>query len=137
MASSIARILLFLALVASCTAFVQRFVASRRNAILMATDAKKEQWPGNRPPLPHMELLEQRMDATWGRGRYREEVWVDKGNPSNDWWLAYTPSEEEAEAAAKGYNFTDLDGYFKASSIYTTPVLSLPLARTCLLYPLL
>ena len=31
-------------------------------------------WKGDRPPLPNMEFLEQRMDATWGRGKFRDEV---------------------------------------------------------------
>jgi hypothetical protein len=70
-------------------------------------------WPGNRPPLPKAEFLDQRMDAAWGRGKFREEIWNDKVNPINDWWEAYTPSDEEVEAAAAGFDFKDPEGWFK------------------------
>jgi hypothetical protein len=62
-------------------------------------------WPGNRPPIPNLEFLDQRMEATWGRGKFREEIWQDRANPVNDWWTAYAPSPEETEAAAAGYDF--------------------------------
>ena len=32
------------------------------------------EWKGDRPPLPNMEFLDQRMDAAWGRGKFRDEV---------------------------------------------------------------
>jgi len=52
-----------------------------------------------------MEIIDQRMDAAWGRAKYRTEVWDDDVNPMNDWWLAYSPSQEEVEAAAAGFDF--------------------------------
>jgi hypothetical protein len=51
--------------------------------------------------------MEQRMDATWGRGKYRTEVWEDDVNPVDFWWKAYEPSREEWEALAAGYDFND------------------------------
>lgn len=53
------------------------------------------------------------MDASWGRGKFREEVWNDKANPSNDWWEAYAPSEEEIEAAEAGYDFSNPKDWFE------------------------
>jgi hypothetical protein len=70
-------------------------------------------WPGNRPPLPNMYILDQKMDAAWGRGKFRTEVWEDDVNPLNNWWKAYAPSEEEVDAADKGYNFKDPKSYFE------------------------
>lgn len=64
-------------------------------------------------PLPKPEYLVQRMDAAWGRGKFREEVWLDIPNPSNDWWDAYGPSEEEIQAAEAGYDFKDPQEWFK------------------------
>ena len=49
-----------------------------------------------------MEWINQQMDSSWGRGKFRTEVWVDNVNPINRWWLSYGPSEEEIEAAAQG-----------------------------------
>ena len=49
-----------------------------------------------------MEWIDQQMDSSWGRGKFRTEVWVDNVNPINRWWLSYGPSEEEIEAAAQG-----------------------------------
>ncbi len=76
---------------------------------------KYDPWPGDRPPVPNMKLLEQKMDASWGRGKYRAEVWEDCANPINDWWLAYTPSPEEVEAAAQGFWFSDVEGWCKVN----------------------
>jgi len=70
-------------------------------------------WPGDRPPMINLELLEQRMDATWGRGKYRTEVWVDDMNPVSDWWTSYAPSDEQIEAAAAGYDFKDSTSLLK------------------------
>lgn len=70
-------------------------------------------WNGDRTPLPRMERLEQSMDATWGRGKFRTEVWAGDVNPMNDWWMAYAPSTEEVEAAAKGFNFRDPKAWFE------------------------
>lgn len=74
-------------------------------------------WKGDRPPLPNMEFLDQRMDAAWGRGKYRDEVWNDNVNPLNNWWTAYAPSEEQEEAAAQGYDFTNPQAYFEEKNI--------------------
>jgi hypothetical protein len=49
-----------------------------------------------------MEWLDQQMDSSWGRGKFRTEVWNDDVNPVNRWWEAYGPSDEEVEAAAQG-----------------------------------
>ncbi|RYH00623.1 hypothetical protein EON65_49005 [archaeon] len=79
-----------------------------------ASDADhKEKWPGNRPPMPNLGQLEQRMDATWGRGKFREEIWEDKGSPVNEWWVAFTPSEEQLQAAAQGFDFTNVEEWCK------------------------
>lgn len=53
------------------------------------------------------------MDATWGRGKYRTEVWEDDVNPVDFWWEAYEPSVEEAQAAAAGYDFGDPKGWLE------------------------
>ena len=53
------------------------------------------------------------MDAAWGRAKYRTEVWEDDVNPSNDWWLAYAPSEEEVSAAEKGFDFKNPQSWFE------------------------
>ena len=68
---------------------------------------KLSSWDGTRPPITRMERLEQSMDATWGRGKFRTEVWAGDVNPMNDWWMAYAPSPEEVDAAAQGFNFKD------------------------------
>jgi len=78
-------------------------------------DKTNATWPGDRPPMTNLELLEQRMDATWGRGKYRTEVWDDDMNPVSDWWTAYAPSEEQIEAAAAGYDFKDSASWLKVS----------------------
>jgi hypothetical protein len=70
-------------------------------------------WPGNRPPVPSVDFLDLSMDAAWGRGKFRTEVWEDDVNPVNDWWLAYAPSEEEIDAASKGYDFSNPKAYFE------------------------
>jgi hypothetical protein len=56
------------------------------------------------------------MDAAWGRGKYRTEVWEDDVNPVNDWWAVYAPSEEEIEAAEKGYDFSNPKDWFEVGS---------------------
>lgn len=70
-------------------------------------------WPGNRPPMMNEKLKLQRMSATWGRGRFRTEVWDDDVNPINNWWEAYAPSQEQLEAMAAGYDFSDSKSYFE------------------------
>jgi hypothetical protein len=66
-----------------------------------------QSWPGNRPPVTNPARLEQCMDANWGRGRYRTEIWEGNVNPVDFWWEAYEPSAEEVEAADAGYDFSD------------------------------
>jgi len=53
-------------------------------------------------------------------GKYRTEVWNDDVNPINDWWEAYSQSEEEIEAMAAGYDFNNPEEYFKAKGINLT-----------------
>lgn len=76
-------------------------------------------WPGTRPPVPNVQFWDQRMDATWGRGKFRVEIWEDVVNPVNDWWSAYAPSEEEIEAASAGYDFKDPKGWLAVSHYRT------------------
>jgi hypothetical protein len=75
-------------------------------------------WNGDRPPLPNMEILNQRMDASWGRGKFRTEVWDDNVNPMNDWWTAYAPSDEQIEACAQGYDFKNPQAWFEVRSAF-------------------
>lgn len=63
-----------------------------------------------------METVDQRMDATWGRAKYRTEVWEDDVNPMNEWWLAYAPSEEEVAAAEQGFDFKNPSKWFEVSN---------------------
>lgn len=79
----------------------------------LKTIQKGKIWPGNRPPVPNLQLLEQRMDATWGRGKFRTEVWEDDVNPVNFWWDAYAPSEETLEAIELGFDFMDPKGWLE------------------------
>jgi len=74
-------------------------------------------WPGDRPPMPTLARYTQRMDASWGRGKFRKEVWQGKDNPVNFWWLNYAPSKEEVEALAQGYDFADPKAWFEAKGI--------------------
>lgn len=74
-------------------------------------------WPGNRPPLPNFERKDQIMDATWGRGKYRTEVWQMDINPKNRWWQKYEPSFEELEAFEAGYDFEDPEGWHKKQGL--------------------
>lgn len=57
------------------------------------------------------------MDATWGRGKYRSEVWEDDVNPKTNWWEVYTQSDEETEAFHSGYDFSNPEEYFKSKGI--------------------
>jgi predicted RNase H-like HicB family nuclease len=74
-------------------------------------------WPGTRPPINNPLLIKQKMDAAWGRGKYRSEIWNDQVNPLNDWWMAFTPSDEEVEAAKWGFDFADPKGWCEARGI--------------------
>lgn len=78
----------------------------------MNAEQSEKKWPGNRPPIPNLLLLDQRMDATWGRGKFRAEIWEDFVNPLNDWWEAYAPSEEEAQAFEQAYDFAEPEKWF-------------------------
>lgn len=78
---------------------------------------KGKLWPGTRPPIINMRFLQLKMDATWGRGKYRDEIWDDNINPSNDWWISFAPSEEEIEAASLGYDFANPKEYFAVSKV--------------------
>lgn len=110
-----------LSIILSCSAFVSNFApkgAMTAFTRLLANQPSssavhEEKWPGNRPPMPNLDQLEQRIDATWGRGKYREEIWTDQGNPVNEWWMAYSPSEEQLQAAAQGFNFSDVEEWCK------------------------
>lgn len=74
-------------------------------------------WPGNRPPLPNFERKDEVMDATWGRGKFRTEVWDMDINPMNKWWQKYEPSFEELDALEAGYDFKDPEGWHTAKGI--------------------
>lgn len=78
---------------------------------------KDAAWDGKRTPVTNMQRLEQAMDASWGRGKFRTEVWAGDVNPVNDWWLAYAPSTEEIDASGKGFNFKDPKAWFE---VHTT-----------------
>ena len=66
-------------------------------------------WDETRPPLPVPSFLEQSMDAAWGRGKFRTEVWDDDVNPMNNWWEIYAPSQEEMDATAKDFDFSNVE----------------------------
>lgn len=92
---------------------VSSALISRSRLFMTSADSTKlsvpkgKVWPGNRPPVPNPLLIEQKMDATWGRGKFRTEVWEDDVNPWNFWWEAYAPSEETLEAMELGFDFTN------------------------------
>ena len=94
----------------------QPLIRSRSVAVLQESPAKGE-WPGDRLPATNPRFLDQRMDAAWGRGKFRTEIWNDNVNPINDWWEAFTPSDEEVEAAAAGFDFSDPEGWCKEHGI--------------------
>ena len=76
-------------------------------------------WDGNskRPPLPVPNFLDQSMDAAWGRGKMRTEVWEDDVNPMDNWWEIYSPSEEEVDAAEDGFDFSNVENWCKEKGI--------------------
>ena len=55
---------------------------------------------------------------SFSTGKYRTEVWNDDVNPMNDWWEAYSQSEEEIEAMAAGYDFNNPEEYFKSKGAH-------------------
>lgn len=102
------------------TMCVTAFRPNRAMGISRSTSSSKSlqmAWDGKRPPVANMQWLDQRMDATWGRGKYRNEVWDGDVNPVNDWWEIYAPSDEEIEAADMGYNFADPKAYFASKGM--------------------
>ena len=109
-------ILVLLAVVSSSTlAFtLQRSPSS--SMALFASDSEKK-WPGDRLPVPNPLFLDQKMDAAWGRGKYRTEIWDDNVNPLNDWYNAYTFSQEEIDAIRAGFDFNDAEGWCKSKGI--------------------
>jgi len=102
----------FILLVLSLNAYAYKSVI-RSNGFSVALNA----WDRNRTPCPNMKWLDQRMDATWGRGKFRTEVWEDNVNPMNDWWETYAPSEEEIEAISQGYDFGNPKAWFEEQGI--------------------
>ena len=99
----------------SVTAFtLHRYPSS--NIALYASDSQKK-WSGDRLPVPNPLFLDQRMDAAWGRGKYRTEIWNDNVNPLNDWYNAYTFSQDEIDAIQGGFNFQDPEGWCKSKGI--------------------
>lgn len=74
---------------------------------------KGKTWPGTRPPVSNPMLEDLKMDASWGRGKFRDEIWEDQLSPLNEWWRAYEPSDEEYEAIALGYDFTNAKQWFE------------------------
>ena len=82
-----------------------------------SSDESAPVWDGKRTPITTMERLDQAMDATWGRGKFRSEVWDGDVNPVNDWWTAYAPSEEEIAAAKVGFNFRDPKAWFEVRNM--------------------
>ena len=70
-------------------------------------------WPGDRTPMSNLARYIEKMDAAWGRGKYRSEVWLDDVNPKNSWHLNYAPSKEEREASQQGYDFQDPKSWFE------------------------
>ena len=57
------------------------------------------------------------MDAAWGRGKYRTEIWDDNVNPMNDWYNAYSFSQDEIDAILAGFDFKDPEGWCKSKGI--------------------
>jgi hypothetical protein len=74
-------------------------------------------WTGKRIPIATPTFLDQKMDAAWGRGKYRTEIWEDNVNPLNDWYLAYAPSQEEIDASMGGFDFKDPESWCKENGI--------------------
>ena len=88
-----------------------------RYPVALNAEVNDEKWDGKRTPVTAMQRLEQAMDASWGRGKFRTEVWEGDVNPMNDWWAAYAPSTEEITAADEGFNFRDAKAWFEVRVI--------------------
>jgi hypothetical protein len=109
-----------------------KVVSSKFSTVLRAEDEKDHasSWDGKHTPVTRMERLEQSMDASWGRGKFRTEVWAGDVNPMNDWWMAYAPSKEEVAASAKGFNFKDPKAWFEVMQLCLCWLSSWPLLAT-------
>lgn len=84
---------------------------------IVSRSAELQAWPGNRPPVNNMNVVAQKMDATWGKAKFRTEIWNDDVNPVNDWWKNYAPSQEEIQAAKEGFDFKDVKGWCESKGI--------------------
>ena len=104
-------------LVAIIASYGMAFRPNRSQQAMVSSSSMTMKWDGSRPPCPRVPWLDQRMDATWGRGKFRTEVWEGDFNPVNNWWEMFHPSDEEIEAADAGYNFKDPAAYFKEKGI--------------------
>ena len=87
-------------------------ISSRTTIGMSSTEGQPEvvrgkKWPGDRPPCSNPRQEGLRMDATWGRGKLRDEIWEDKLSPNGEWWRAYSPTDEEIEAMELGYDFAE------------------------------
>lgn len=60
---------LVLVLVATIFTIHESFMIRQERMRSMIMSAQK--WPGDRPPIINPLLLKQKMDASWGRGKYR------------------------------------------------------------------
>lgn len=84
-------------------------------------------WTGDRRPETNPGRLSWNMDASYNREGIRTVDYMDydQQNPpaQTEWWMGYFPSQEEQEAAAAGFNFSDPDGWLSAKAAGTlTPV---------------
>ncbi|CAM9291024.1 unnamed protein product [Phaeothamnion confervicola] len=70
-------------------------------------------WDGKSAPKPNPKREDLRADASWSREDDRVDVFEDKPNPTFNWWEAYFPSEEEMEAAAAGYDFSNPEAWLE------------------------
>ena len=120
MRSTLATVCLLIAFLVDIAVSFRSFSATKISFNKFSTELKAEEekdhassWDGKHTPVTRMERLEQSMDASWGRGKFRTEVWAGDVNPMNDWWMAYAPSTEEVQAAAKGFNFKDPKAWFE------------------------
>ena len=111
------RNVLVVVLVAIIASYGMAFQPNQSPRTFVSSSSMSMKWDGTRPPCPAVPWLEQRMDATWGRGKFRTEVWDSDVNPVNSWWEIFHPSEDEIEAANAGYNFKDPEAYFKEKGI--------------------
>eukprot|EP01041_Mallomonas_annulata_P010598 gene10598-22130_t len=111
---------LMVCFVGSALAFAPKFQRSQFPMELAVDITDSSQWPewsGDRLPIANLGQYEQKMDAAWGRGKFRTEVWDDDVNPSNDWWKFYVPSKEEREAVRQGFDFANPKEWFEKRGI--------------------